>query len=51
MARHKPRPVSPEQQARIYAELLLRWSRTIDEHGLSFERWLPVAGTASERAS
>jgi hypothetical protein len=50
MARNNPR-VSTDQQARIYAELLLRWSRTLDEHGLPFERWLPVARAASGRAT
>jgi hypothetical protein len=51
MARRKPRRVSAAQQDRIYVELLLRWSRTIDVHGLSFERWLPRARAWRERAS
>jgi hypothetical protein len=38
------------ERDRIRAELLLRWSRTIDQHGLSFETWLTVAGAASGRA-
>jgi hypothetical protein len=25
---------------RVYAELLLRWSRTVEEHGLSWAAWL-----------
>jgi hypothetical protein len=43
--------VSAAQHDRVYAELLLRWSRTLDDHRLSFERWLPIARTARERAS
>jgi hypothetical protein len=41
----------PVERDRIFAELLLRWSRTIDEHGLSFEMWLAVADAAGVRAS
>jgi hypothetical protein len=41
----------PVERDRIFAELLLRWSRTIDEHGLSFEVWLAAADTAGVRGS
>jgi hypothetical protein len=51
MVRRKPRRLSAAQHDRIYAELLLRWSRTLDVHGLSFERWLPRAHASRERAS
>jgi hypothetical protein len=30
---------------RLYAELLLRWSRTVEEHKLTFDAW--VTATAN----
>jgi hypothetical protein len=48
MVRPKPRLLSVERD-RIFAELLLRWSRSLDEHGLSFEMWLTLAGTMGVR--
>lgn len=50
MVRPKPRLLSVERD-RIFAELLLRWSRSLDEHGLSFEMWLTVADPMADRAS